>query len=36
MRKHEQDEDDIGGQVVCAPPHCGERPSGDDSAVTQG
>ena len=35
-RKHEQEEYDIGGQVSCAPPHCGEWPSGDDSAVTQG
>ena len=34
--KQEQEEDDIGGQVSCAPPHCGERPSGYDKAVTQG
>ena len=34
-RKHEQEDDDICGQVSCAPPRCGERPSGDDSAVSQ-
>ena len=34
--KQEQEEDDIGGQVSCAPPHCGERHSGYDKAVTQG
>jgi hypothetical protein len=34
--KHQQEDDDMYGQVSCAPPHCGERPSGDDSAVSQG
>ena len=30
-RKHEQEEFDIVDQVSCAPSHCGERPSSNDS-----
>ena len=34
--KHQQEDDVMFGQVSCAPPHCGKRPSGDGSAVSRG
>ena len=33
-RQLEQEKDDVGSQVSSCPPHCRERPSGYDNAVT--
>ena len=35
-RTHPHEDGNICGQVSCAPPHCGERPSGNDNTVSQG